>query len=244
MVDFSGIGGSAIGWLQTWVFWLAIGLLLAGGFIGGLLIRKRRKLKYPSCEIVPLGGGTVGLLIKDKGAGYFKKKKTLFGLLDFGGEEELTLKDGRKVFNSSSEDFIEINGRRGVLVTRKGDDPEIVVQVASVNLGQESRKMLMEIAPGDYRDAADDLMNRAEREMMKKWEKILPYVAVALIIIGAIIAIIVVIQFANHNLDKSYEIYAKSQEAGSRTPEVIGQEVGKAIRDALNEPRAASPSAP
>lgn len=233
MVDLGGIGGNALSWFSTWIFWAIVLLCLFLGLIGGLWARKKRKLRYPAAELVPIGAGTLGIQITK--CGYFRKKKILFGLLDYGGEEQLQLKDGRKVINSSSEDFFEINGRRGPVVMRKGDDPEIVAQITNAQLDDKSQKLLMQIAPGDYRDAAEELITSAERETMKKWEKVMPYVAIGIIVLFAIIVIIVAIQFANNSMDKADAILQRAEATNSQIPEAIGKAVGDAIAQALNQ---------
>lgn len=230
----------AFAWFQTWIFWGLVLLGMAAGLFGGLWARKKRKLKYPSAELVPLGNGGLGLVIST--CGFFKGKKTLFGMLDYGGEEQLQLKDGRKILNASSENFIEINGKRGPLILRKGDDPEILMQISDLQIGNKSRSIMAEIAPGDYRDAASQLIESADRETMKKWEKVLPYVAIGVIVLFAIIVIIVAIQFANNSLDKADAILKRAEATNAQIPEAIGREVGNAIAKALNQGATPPPS--
>lgn len=240
MVDLAGFGGLTTGWFKSWIFWGIVLFGLGLGMIGGLVMRKRRKLKYPAMEVVPFGNGQVGLL--QWKAGFFRKKKTLFGLLDFAGEEEMQLKDGRKILNASSEDFIEINGRRGPLVMRKGSDPEILVQISKMELDEKSKTLMNSIAPGDYRDAASQLIESADRETMKKWEKVIPYVIIGSLVLLVIIVLIVTFQFANNSLDKVDQRLAKVDAIYQQLPQNIGQEVGKAIAEAMNRGSAPAPS--
>ena len=123
--DFAGLSGVAFQWLTSFMFWgIALFLLLITTF-GSLAVRKRRKLIYPAIELTDLGAGKVGF--KSYKAGWFKTKTMFFGMFDYGGEDVLRLKDGRQVQNASSEDFHEINGKRGLLIVRKSDDPAILV---------------------------------------------------------------------------------------------------------------------
>lgn len=240
MVDVSAFSGITGGWMKSWIFWGIVLFALGLGMLGGLWARKRRKLKYPAMEVVPLGNGQIGLL--ETKAGFFRKKKTLFGLLDYGGEEEMQVKDGRKVLNASSEDFIEINGRRGPLIMRKGSDPEILVQISKMDLDQKSQTIINSIAPGDYRDAASQLIESAERETMKKWEKVIPYVIIGSLVLLVIIVLIVTFQFANNSLDKVDKRLERVDAIYANLPQSIGQEVGKAIAESMNKNGAPAPS--
>ena len=239
MVDLA-TASFTLGWFKSWIFWGLIIIGLGAGMFGGLYFRKKRKLKYPTVEVVPLGNGSVGFL--QTYSGFFKKKKTLFGLLDFGGEEEMQMKDGRKILNASSEDFIEINGKRGPLVMRKGSDPEILVQISKLQLDERSQSLLASIAPGDYRDAASQLIESADRETMKKWEKVLPYVIIGSLVLLVLITLIVTFQFANNNLDKMNARADQIEQVYAGLPRAIGEEVGKALAEALNRGGAPAPS--
>lgn len=240
MPDISMFSGLAGGWLQSWIFWGIVLFALGLGMIGGLWMRKKRKLKYPAMEVVPFGNGQIGLL--EWKSGFFRKKKTLFGLLDYGGEEEMQLKDGRKILNASSEDFIEINGRRGPLVMRKGSDPEILVQISKMELDDKSKTLMNSIAPGDYRDAASQLIESADRETMKKWEKIIPYAIIGSLVLLVIIVLIVTFQFANTSMDKVDKRLEKVDSIYQQLPQSIGQEVGKALAEAMNKNAAPAPA--
>lgn len=124
--SMAGMSATLFSILSSFLFW---GILLVIALVviwGALVIRKRRKLIYPAIEMTDLGAGKVGF--KSYKAGWFKTKVFL-GLYDYGGEDVLKLKDGRIVQDASSEDFHEINGRRGLLVVRKSDDPAILLPI-------------------------------------------------------------------------------------------------------------------
>lgn len=125
--DWGGFAGIAFKWLSSFLFWGILLFLFVVTVLGSLYIRKRRKLIYPAIELTDLGAGKIGF--KSHKAGWFKTKTIFFGLYDFGGEDVLMLKDGRVVQAGSSEDFHDINGKRGLLVIRKSDDPSILLPI-------------------------------------------------------------------------------------------------------------------
>lgn len=125
--DMGGISATLFGLLRSFLFWGILLFILLIVTFGTLVIRQKRKLKFPAIELTDLGNGKIGF--KNHKAGWFKSKTLLFGLLDYGGEDVLRLKDKRVVQNASSEDFHDINGKRGLLIARKSDDPAILVPI-------------------------------------------------------------------------------------------------------------------
>lgn len=125
--DLGGISTTFFGFLTSFLFWGAVLIIVLVVVWGSLVIRRKRKLVYPAIELTDLGNGKIGF--KSHKAGWFKTKTLLFGLLDYGGEDILRLKDKRVVQNASSEDFHDINGKRGLLIMRKSDDPAILVPI-------------------------------------------------------------------------------------------------------------------
>jgi len=225
MIDLSGIGTGAFKMLSSFLFWGIALLILLVLIVGGLMVRKKRKLKFPAVEITDLGAGKVGL--RSTKAGWFKTKTFLFGMWDYGGEDVMKLKDGRKVQDVSSEDFHDINGTRGLLIVRKPDDPQVLLPIGKAGssdyytkqeiIGKDGKptgkyklvpkdtkaikgidivnnRLLLEIAPGDFRHASSEIAFNAEKETMSKLEKILPYVSLGLMAVAFIIAIILIIQ--------------------------------------------------
>ena len=232
MVD-GGTLATVFGYAQTWMFWGIIILVCVFAAFGGLWLRKRRKLNKPAWELIQTAGRKPSF-VQTK-CGWFKRKKILWGLLDFAGEEERCLKDGRKIQNASSEDDFEFDGVRGPLVMRKADDPEVVVQIRGIDIDKKGLMALAEIAPGDLRDAAEDILTRAERETMKKWEKVMPYVVIGGVILFGILIIIFTIQFANNTLDKADQILKTATATNAGIPDAIGKAVGDAISQVLNK---------
>jgi len=194
--DWGGISGVVFSWLSSFMFWGIFLVAFLFGTIGLLILKKRRKLKFPVIEITGLGAGKVGLL-KHKG-GWFRSKTFFFGLWDYGGDELFRLKDGREVQGSSSEDYHDIFGRRGLIVQRKGDDPKILLPISEIELDEDAKHALISIAPGDFRDASTNILRRAENETRGTWEKILPWIALGGLGIILFICIILIVQMVKN----------------------------------------------
>ena len=156
--DWGGITVVAFGWLRSFIFWGVLLLILLVGTWGSLMIRKRRRLKFPMLEMTNLGGGKQGVILSK--CGWFKSRRVLFGLLDWGGDDVMLSKDNRQIQEASSEDFHEINGKRGMIVARKPDDPRILVPLNKLEISNS--KLLAEIAPADFRDASSKILKQAE----------------------------------------------------------------------------------
>jgi len=192
-INFGGMGGLVMGWATSLLFWAVIFILITIGFIVILKIRKWRRFEFPCAEIIGLGAGKIRLDISK--AGWFKKRKIIFGLLDWSGEDELICKKGgRKIYYSSSIDYHDINGKRGIIVKRKDDDPEILVPLTKFEL--KNGKLLGEIAPADYRDTSLQLLEKYEKETMTWWQQNAPIIVLGGIIIFALIALIIIFNFA------------------------------------------------
>lgn len=221
----SSLGFENVGaWFVTIVFWLMIG----GGFIifvvGCLYIRKKRKLIYPVIEITDLGGGKVGM--RNTKAGWFKSETIFFGLIEKGGEDKLKLKDGREIQNASSSDFHDINGKRGILIQRKPDDPRVLLPIEKshfinkvkvikdlttgkvikkVMLDGESIEILNKIAPADFRDTSSKIMQQAEQETMSKFNQFLQQFMPFIMMGVFVIALIFIIQYAKYTQTEAYK---------------------------------------
>lgn len=198
MADTLAFTGILFGWLKTFWFWaLVLFGFVIGGYIG-LRLRKRRKLIYPCVIITELGADKVGMTTSSS-AGWFYTKSTLFGLWDYGNEEVLKTKDGRKIYAGSESDFHEIDGKRGLIVFRKSDDPQILVPLERVKI--INKKLVAEIAPADYRDASVEIVRGARAETQSAMEKYAPAIIFGTLIIFALIVIMLIVQFANRQLE-------------------------------------------
>jgi hypothetical protein len=158
------------------------------------MIRRKRKFRYTVLELTDLGSGKMG--IQTTVGGWFKSKKILFGYWDLAGEEKLEVKDKRIIQDASSEDFHEINGRRGIVVYRSPTDPMILLPISKMHV--ENEELLLEIAPSDYRDASVNIIERTQNETLSKWEKMAPYVTFGFMGIIFFISIILIVQMVKH----------------------------------------------
>lgn len=170
---------------------IAIAVLMIFGF---LFLYRNTKFVYTVLIYRDFGNGKAGFKITK--AGKFKKKTTLFGLVDIGGEFEIKCKDGRKIQNISDLDIQDINGKKGYMVMQKPDDPAVLVPITKVK--HEGMEMMMAIAPSDLRDVAVGIIKDADREMMSGFEKIMPYVSYIVMGIILFICVMVNIQFAQN----------------------------------------------
>ena len=237
MVDMTGISSGILKIFSSLIFWLILIVGVVFLIFLFLIIKKRKKLIYPLMELTDLGAGKIGAKIKIKnGAGWFKKKTTFFGLIDYGGEDVLRTWDKREVQNASSEDFHDINGRRGLIVVRKSDDPAILLPVNKAGISNKykivgegkqghlenidlipikSMKLsntdfLLEIAPADYRDASSKIIDSVSKETMSKWEKLAPYVVFGLLGIILLVSIIFIVQMVQHGQDSAKDMLLKA----------------------------------
>lgn len=187
-----GIGGMAGSWLGIFV-WLGLGILFLL-FIGGgaIWIRRHKKLIIPTFEVICVGNGKTS--INTMMSGWFRSKWIL-GLIDYSGEQKLLTKDKREIQHASSEDFQTINGKLGIVVQRKGDDPKMLFPIKRIELDEESEKLICQVAPADYRDASVKEIQQAERETMSKLAQYLPFITFGVVFILSIIVIIFVIQY-------------------------------------------------
>ena len=211
-MDFGGIFSAFGGWLSSGLFWLIIAILLTIGVTILLVIQKRRKLKYNCLELVKYGNGKVG--INKLTAGIFKKRTAIFGLWDYGNENCIKCDDGRLILEATTDDLMDILGKKGFLVRRKDDDPKILVPITKVNWkGEEA---LFAIAPADFRDAAINIIDTAIKETQTWADKYLPYIMLAGMVIFFIVGFILASQFFNRTVDKAGEILIKvSENAGN-----------------------------
>ena len=207
--ELGGLGATAFGWLSSIFTWVLIMAFIAGMGILALKIKQIRKFRYPCIEITGLGQGKVSVYITK--AGWFKKKRSFFGLIESGGEQALICKDGkRKIFNASSVDYHEINGKRGLICKRKDDDPEVLVPLNRVEV--ENLNLLTRIAPADYRDAAVDILEEKRKETMDWLERNAPMMVAMGVFLFGIISLIIIFNFAKGESAawREYAIAAKS----------------------------------
>jgi len=217
-LGITGMQASLMGWMQTGMFWVIVSFVLCFSLLLFLFLRKRSKLKYMVYEIVPFGNGKVGINISK--AGLFKSKSALGGMWDYGTDYKFKTSDNRIILDATSRDLHDLNGKKGFMVTRKADDPRILVPLNKFKIGNS--ELLSEIAPADFRDASVGIIMEANKETMGMLEKYLPYIMLAGIVIFFIISMILATQFFNRTVDKAGEILLQA-----------GQCAGSAVQSAV-----------
>lgn len=224
MVEFSGATKLLIDWLLSPFIWFALIFVFLAATFGFLWIRKKRKLIYPCLEIVDYSNGKMGFnQIK---AGWFGKKKALRGWIDYG-EEQVETQDGDLILNFSTEDFQEINGKRGIVCHRDPVNPDILVPITRATV--KGKDMLAEIAPAEYRDAVLRIIDEADRETSDLTTKIVQWVLLGGTIIFALVAIIVITQMVKQGQKEAAELIANSGEICLKNAKEVCQTLATSI---------------
>jgi len=209
--DLGGIGSGMMGMMSSMLTWVIVFVILVVVGIAMLMFKKNLKYTFPCLEIVGLGQGKVSVHLTK--AGWFKKRSVFFGLIEAGGEQQLICKDKkRKIFDVSSIDYHEINGKRGVICKRKDDDPEVLVPLNRVEV--KNLNLLLTIAPADYRDAAVDILEDKRKETMGWLEKNAPLIVAMSVFLFGIIALIIVFNFAKGE-SSAWREYAEAAKSGA-----------------------------
>lgn len=189
MVDYSQVTGMLYQWLLSPLMWLVIIIFISIALVGILYIRKKVKAKYTLIEVVEYGNGKVGL--NKLKAGYFGKRKMFRKLWDWG-ETQLETTAGDRILNFSTTDYHEFDGKKAVFVKRDNINQDILVPLSKINI--KGSEMLMEIAPGEYRDEAIKIIQESAKETSDSTEKVLQWVLFIGVILFALVSIIVVTQ--------------------------------------------------
>ena len=204
-IDIGGAGSLLISWLLNPLIWVLIIALVIGFTFGILIIRKRRKLIYQCLELVDYGSGKYGYnMLK---CGYFGKSKALKGLWD-SGEEQMETKDGEIIYEFSTEDFQEVNGKRGVICFRDPVNQNILVPISKTKV--ENKELLAEIAPAEFRDVALTIIKDADKETSDWKEKMIQFVMWGLIVVFSLVSIIVIAQMVKHGQTEASELIAQA----------------------------------
>jgi len=208
MVNLGGIGSTVTGALLSWGFWLIILIAIVGVSFGSLYMRKKGKFNFPAIIITENGNGKVG--IKFTRAGWFKSKKVLGGLVDYAGERRLEVKDGRIVQKGSSADFHEIGFKTALILIEKSDDPKILVPVDRMLINEDGKKLLLNIAPSDYRDACSKIISDAEKESLSKWETMAQVLVFGFVGLVLFISIILTIQYVKNTMAEAQALHREA----------------------------------
>jgi hypothetical protein len=198
---------SGLAMLWSWGFWVVMIIVVLTVSLGALYLRKKRKYQYKAILLTDLGDGKQGINTKLK-CGWFKSQKYLFGLLDTSGERQLELNDGRIIRQASTEDFHEINFKRGILCAAKPDDPKVVLPIDKAKL--TNKNLMLDIAPADFRDTSSKILQENEKELKDSWSQIATMVTFGILAIILFISIILVIQYSNARMDAADELYIKA----------------------------------
>jgi len=232
-VDLSVMGVSSItSWLAKFVINPLLWLIIIVGFVLGvfliLYLRKKRKLAFPVIEMVDHGSGKFAINVL-KG-GYFGKTLYLKGLW-WKGEEVFRVSSGEIILDLSTEDYQEINGKRGVVCFRDPINQDILVPITRCQF--KNKELLAEIANASYRDAAVDIFKESVKETSEWKEKLIQFGMWAAVIIFSLVAIIVIIQMIKNGQSKAAELMLQ---AGDKGLEACRQICREAVSVAVNAP--------
>lgn len=214
-MDLGSIGSIGTQMLFSWGFWLLFGVIVLFTVFGSLFVRKKAKYHYPALIFTENGGGKVS--VRTTRAGWFKSDKILGGLIEMAGEKRLEVKDGRFVQNASSLDMHEIDLRPGYVFLEKHDDPKVLIPLSKYELDVISKKLIAQIAPGDYRDACSKIMTETKKELQKDWQVVTQYLLVGFVVIIMFVSIILVIQYSNNAMAEANALYKEGLEFYERT---------------------------
>lgn len=196
--SLSGAGGFLLKMVVNPLLWLILIVAIIGITLLFLKIRKKRKLVFPTIEIVDMGNGKTGLnLLK---SGWFGEQSYLFGLWD-RGREIMKTEDGDIVEDFSTEDFQEVNGDRGIVIYRDPNNRGIVVPINNLNV--KNKHLVAEIAPASFRDVAVDIVKEAEEETRDWKQQLIAWAVIGGVVIFALVSIIVIVQMVKNGQDKA-----------------------------------------
>lgn len=231
--SLGSIGGMLTSWLLNPLIWLTIIFIMVGFTWGLLAIRRKRKLIYPLLELVDHGNNKFSFNILK--CGWFGKKKFLRGLWD-SGEEQMESQDKDIIYEFSTEDFQEINGKRGVIAFRDPVNQNILVPITRTDViafenGKkiDGRKLLAEIAPANFRDVATEIIKDADRETSDWKEKLIQWIVLGGIIIFALVSIIVITQMVKNGQDKAAALIVQAGETCLKNAKEVCGQIASAV---------------
>lgn len=205
--NFGGFSNTLVGWLTSTAFWITVMICIIGFFFGILVVRKRRKLNKIVLEKIDLGDGRIDYRLT-KG-GWFKKRFTLMGLWDYGSEFIFRLKDNSIVDNVSHQDYRMINGKLGIVVIRNPNDQKVLFPIHREFLSRNSMEMMNEVAPADYRDSAEKVIEQTDLEMQSKWQQYAPLIIIGVVVMITLIITILNTQYGKYMVDKAIQTIAE-----------------------------------
>lgn len=208
-VDMSFVTKNLIGWFLNPLFWMLILVGIAILLIFILWIRKKRRLIYSASELVDYGQGKFG--INSLKCGYYGKKLYFRGLL-WKGEEVMRADSGEEIRDFSTEDFQQINGKRGVVCFRCSTNQNILVPITKASFKNDH--LLAEIAPASYCDAAIDIFHEGVNETKDWKDKILPIAIIGGVILFALVSIIIISQLVKNGQKEAAELIMQAGTTG------------------------------
>lgn len=224
--DIASISTMLMRYVVNPLIWLIIIIVVAGGTFGILWFRKRRKFLYPVAEVVDLGRGH-GAINCDLKAGYFGKKSYLGGLW-WGGEEVVKTTLGDTIEDFSTEDFQEVNGKRGIVCFRDPLRRNVLVPISKFQIN--GKEFVANIAPSDYTDTAIDIIKDSVAETSDWKDKMIQFVGWALLVVFSLVAIIVIVQMVKQGQEKSAELLLQAGTEGAKAcSDICKQAVGQAL---------------
>lgn len=229
MVQVAGIVSFLLTVVVNPLIWLLIIVFVIGITFIFLKIRKRRKLYYPTIEVVDLGNGKTSL--NNIKSGWFGEKSYFFNLWDTG-REVMKTQDMDIVEDFSTEDFQEVNGVRGLIVYRDPTNRGIVVPISKLSI--RNKELVSEIAPASFRDVAVDIIKDAEAETRDWKQQLIAWVMLGGIVIFALISIIIIVQMVKNGQDKAAALITDSGKICLESAKTVCQEIA-------NAPRGSSP---
>jgi len=178
------------------LMWVGIifALLIFG--VGGLWLRRQKKLEYMCLIHAPAGNGKASWILTK--AGWFKENDFL-KLWDYGSEEVIKVKDGRKVFGVTRDNMHFFKGKRCLVLTEKGDDRKVLVPIDKFHFDEISQESLMEIAPVDLRDVSSQIIQSSDKELRSTMEKVMQYVLLGGVVVVTLICVIMVMQMVKNS---------------------------------------------
>lgn len=210
MAIFDNLGGASsilLGWATSTAFWMLVMIFIVLMFFLMLYIRKRRKLNKAVIEMIDLGDGRFDFRLTR--GGWFKAKTTLFGLYDYGSEERFKLKDASIVGNVSHNDYRMLNGKLALCVVRNPHDSKMVFPISRFYLSRDSKAIMSEVAPADYRDSAEKSIEQVDMEMQTKWQQYAPIAIIGVVIIISLVITILNTQYGKYMVDKALQTIAE-----------------------------------
>ncbi|MEA3421327.1 MAG: hypothetical protein U9Q97_06590, partial [Acidobacteriota bacterium] len=142
-------------------------------------------------------------------AGYFGKNVKLKGLW-WTGEEVLRTGTGEIIANFSTEDYQEINGKRGIICVRDPNNQDVLVPISKAEI--KNKELLLEIASRSYREAAIDIYKQATQETKDWKDKFIQFSGWALVVLFSLISIIVITKMVQHGQAEAKDLLLQAGE--------------------------------